>query len=66
MTVKNIYQSFAHKMAAKASWHRNYVTVTLCICNAGMYNVYGLGLKVVSFFYISPVRERSNTSSWED
>jgi len=22
ITVKNIYQSFAHKMAAKASWHR--------------------------------------------
>jgi len=31
MTVKNIYQSFTHKMAAKASWHRKYVTVTLCI-----------------------------------
>jgi len=30
ITVKNIYQS-THKMAAKASWHRNYVTVTLCI-----------------------------------
>jgi len=29
--VKNIYQSFSHKMAAKASQHRNYVTVTLCI-----------------------------------
>ena len=31
ITVKNVYQSFTHKMAAKASWHRNYVTVTLCI-----------------------------------
>ena len=31
ITVKNIYESFTHKMAAKASWHRNYVTVTLCI-----------------------------------
>ena len=31
MTAKNIYQSFTHKMAAKASWHRKYVTVTLCI-----------------------------------
>ena len=31
MTVKNIYQSFTYKMAAKASWHRKYVTVTLCI-----------------------------------
>jgi len=30
--VKNIYQSLTHKMAAKASWHRNYVTVTVCIC----------------------------------
>jgi len=29
--VKNIYESFTHKMATKASWHRNYVTVTLCI-----------------------------------
>jgi len=27
ITVKNIYQSFTHKMAAKASWHWNYVTV---------------------------------------
>ena len=26
-----INQSFTHKMAAKASWHWNYVTVTLCI-----------------------------------
>jgi len=25
------YRSFTHKMAAKASWHRNYVTVTLCV-----------------------------------
>ena len=31
ITVKNINQSFTHKMAAKASWHRNYVTVTHCI-----------------------------------
>jgi len=31
ITVKNIYESFTHKMATKASWHRNYVTVTLCI-----------------------------------
>jgi len=29
--LKNIYQSFTHKMAAKASWHRHYVTVTLHI-----------------------------------
>ena len=29
--MKNIYQSFTHKMAAKANWHWNYVTVTLCI-----------------------------------
>jgi len=34
ITVKNICQSFAHKMAAKASWHRNYVTVILCIIPA--------------------------------
>jgi len=27
----NIYESFTRKMATKASWHRNYVTVTLCI-----------------------------------
>jgi len=26
---KNIYQSFTHKMAAKASWYWNYVIVTL-------------------------------------
>jgi len=31
ITVKNIYESFTHKMATKASWHRNYVTVTLCM-----------------------------------
>jgi len=24
-------KSFTHKMAAKASWHWNYVTITLCI-----------------------------------
>ena len=29
--VKNIYENFTHKMAAKDSWHWNYVTVTLCI-----------------------------------
>jgi len=29
--VNNISKSFTHKMAAKASWHRNYVTVALCI-----------------------------------
>jgi len=28
---KNIYHSFTHKMDAKGSWHRNYVTVILCI-----------------------------------
>jgi len=28
---EDIYQSFTHKMAARASWHWNYVTVTLCI-----------------------------------
>ena len=28
---ENIYRSFTHKMAAKASWHQNYVTVILCI-----------------------------------
>jgi len=38
--VKNIYQSFTHKMAAKASWHRNYVTVTLCTL-AGRLAKYG-------------------------
>jgi len=32
---KNIYKSFIHKMAAKASWHCNYVTVTLCIVDFG-------------------------------
>ena len=37
---ENIYESFAHKMATKASWHRNYVTGTLCICmHACMYRV---------------------------
>jgi len=29
IAVKNIYKSFTHKMATKASWRRNYVTVTL-------------------------------------
>ena len=29
ITVKNIRESFTHNMAAKASWHWNYVTVTL-------------------------------------
>jgi len=28
ITVKTIYQRFSHKVAAKASWHRNCVTVT--------------------------------------
>ena len=28
---KNISQSVTHKIAAKASWHRNYATVTLCM-----------------------------------
>jgi len=31
ITVKNIYESFTHKMAAKPRWHWNYVTVTQCI-----------------------------------
>jgi len=33
ITVRNISQSFTHKIAAKASWQWNYmyVTVTLCI-----------------------------------
>ena len=31
ITVKNIYESFTHKMATNASWHRHYATVTLCI-----------------------------------
>ena len=35
ITVKNIYQSFTHKMAVKASWHWNYVTVALCILHVG-------------------------------
>jgi len=26
-------KSFTHKMAAKASWHQNYVAVTLCVGN---------------------------------
>ena len=29
--MKNIYEGFTNKMAAKASWHQNYVTVTLCV-----------------------------------
>ena len=29
--MKNICEGFTHKMATKASWHRNYVTVILCI-----------------------------------
>jgi len=29
--VKNIYETFTYKMAAKANWHCNYVTDTLCI-----------------------------------
>jgi len=31
ITVKKHFQSFTHKMASKASWRRNYVTVTLSI-----------------------------------
>ena len=30
-----ISQRFTHKMAAKASWHRNYVTVILCMNSRG-------------------------------
>jgi len=37
LTVKNIYESFTHKMAAKASWHQNYVTVTVCISRQDTY-----------------------------
>ena len=29
--MKNIYECFTHKMAAKATWHWNYITVTMCI-----------------------------------
>jgi len=29
ITAANISKSFTNKMAAKAIWHRNYVTVTL-------------------------------------
>ena len=29
VAVANISKSFTHKMAAKAIWHRKYVTVTL-------------------------------------
>jgi len=29
--VKNTYHSFTHNMEAKGSWHRNYVTVILCV-----------------------------------
>ena len=32
ITVKNIYECFTRKMAAKAGWHWNYVTATLRIC----------------------------------
>jgi len=31
IAVANISHSFTHKMAAKDSWHRNYVTLILCI-----------------------------------
>ena len=31
ITAANTSKSFTHKMAAKASWHRNYVTITPCI-----------------------------------
>jgi len=35
ITEANIYESFTHKMAAKANWHRHYATVTLCVrCTA--------------------------------
>jgi len=33
---KNIYQGFTHKMAAKASWHWNYLTVTLCLLDGAL------------------------------
>jgi len=33
--VANISHSFTHKMAAKDSWHRNYVTVILCTNKVG-------------------------------
>ena len=31
--------SFTHKMAAKGIWHRNYVTVTLCVCDILVENI---------------------------
>jgi len=40
ITVKNIYESFTRNMAAKASWHWNYVTVTLCIISIKMLNCF--------------------------
>ena len=43
---ENIYRSFTHKMAAKACWRRDYVTVTICIvviliffCSRRLYHV---------------------------
>ena len=35
ITMVHNSQSFTHKMAAKASWRRNYVTVTPCIPKVG-------------------------------
>ena len=35
---ENIYESFTHNVAAKASWHWNYVTVALCICLTHSFN----------------------------
>ena len=44
ITVKNKTFIRAHKMAAKASYHRNYVTVTLHVC----INVRGDGIHILS------------------
>ena len=48
ITAANTSKSFTHKMAAKASWHRNYVTVTLCIRRRG-YPHFGLASEFRSF-----------------
>jgi len=53
ITVASISQSFAHKMATKASWRRNYVTVTLCIdvyaCNFFLQVVTGSDVNAATF-----------------
>jgi len=62
--VANISESFTHKMAAKASWHRNYVTVIICIrlcsCNTSTESSWSQQFaEIVRYAILSRIYEKS-------